>query len=562
MGLTSAMLVGFSGIKSNQYAIDTIGDNVANVNTTAFKNQRAMFETMLYRTLAGGTAPDENQGGTNPLQIGYGSALAAIQRNFTQGSLERTGIPTDLGIDGQGFFILATPGGEQVYTRDGSFNLNIENLLVAKDGSFVQGFAADETGTIDATALTEIAVPIGTTVPAEATTSVGLDGNLDSATSLATAASVVTSDPLVTATGPATAATALSDLVDDAGDPLFAAGDVITISGAEKGGIGLPPTTLTVGTDVTTLGDLAGALEEALRINTDPATGGSPGVTIGDGTTAPAGTLVITSNLGETSAISLAAADIRNMTSGVLPFTFTTTPASGEGVTTAFLVYDSLGNPIEVRIRTALETRDDTGAVWRYYVESADDTAGGVVGTGTISFDQLGRYVSATGTDVSIALAGSGAVTPLSFTLDFSALTAVAGDDGTPTLVMTSQDGRTAGTLIEYAIGPDGVITGTFDNAATQVFGQVALAKFTNPEGLVGLANNAFAVGVNSGPAVVLAPRTEGAGRIQAGSLELSNVDLSREFIGLITASTGFSAAGRVVRTADEMLQELLLLAR
>ena len=88
------------------------------------------------------------------------------------------------------------------------------------------------------------------------------------------------------------------------------------------------------------------------------------------------------------------------------------------------------------------------------------------------------------------------------------------------------------------------------------------VATFTNPEGLVGLGDNTFNVGVNSGEAVVLAPQTLGAGRIEAGQLEQSNVDLSREFIGLITASTGFSAAGRVVRTADDLLQELLLLVR
>ena len=107
-----------------------------------------------------------------------------------------------------------------------------------------------------------------------------------------------------------------------------------------------------------------------------------------------------------------------------------------------------------------------------------------------------------------------------------------------------------------------GVITGTYDNDVEQVFGQVALATFTNPEGLVGLEDNTFAASANSGQAVVVAPQSLGAGRIEAGQLEQSNVDLPREFIGLITASTGFSAAGRVVRTADELLQELLLLVR
>jgi flagellar hook protein FlgE len=556
------MLVGFTGIKSNQFAIDTIGDNVANVNTTAFKNQRALFETMLYRTLAHGTAPDENQGGTNPVQIGYGSKLAAIQRNFSQGSLERTGMPSDLAINGEGSFILSSPGGEQVYTRDGSFGLNAENVLVANDGSFVQGFAADATGTIVAATLTDLTIPLGTTTPAVATTSASFDGNLDSATTVASEASVAISDALSTAAGPATAATALTDLVDAAGDQLFAAGDVVTISGVEKGGITLPDVSLTVGTDLTTLGDFATSLEEALRINTDPATGGSPGVAVGDGTTAPAGALVITSNLGEVNAISLNAADIRNTTSGALPFAFTSTPAVGDGVTTAFQAHDSLGNPIDVRLRMALESKDDTGTVWRFYVESDDDTSGGAVGSGTVSFDPLGRFVAASGADVSIELAGTGAVTPLTFTLDLAELTGVAGFDGESTLVMSTQDGRPAGRLIEYGVDAEGVITGTFDTGRTQVFGQVALATFTNPEGLIGLSDNNFTVGANSGDAVVVAPQTLGAGRIESGSLEASNVDLSREFIGLITASMGFSAAGRVVRTADEMLQELLLLVR
>ena len=141
-------------------------------------------------------------------------------------------------------------------------------------------------------------------------------------------------------------------------------------------------------------------------------------------------------------------------------------------------------------------------------------------------------------------------------------MTAVAGEDGESTLVMTTQDGRPAGTLVDFGIDPDGIITATFSNSATQVLGQVALATFTNPEGLIGLTDNTFTVGPNSGDAVVAPPRTVGGGRIAAGALEGSNVDLSREFIGLINASTGFSANSRVITTADELLQELLLIAR
>lgn len=557
MGLTSAMLIGFTGIKTNQIAIETIGDNVANVNTTAFKNQRALFETMLYHTLAGGTAPDANQGGTNPVQTGYGSALATIQRNFGQGSLDRTGVPSDLAIEGDGFFILAAPSGEQLYTRDGSFELNTENVLVASNGSRVQGFAAGANGEIIPGALGSLTIPVGLTSDAQATTSAALDGNLDAASSVADTAALATSAPLNTAAGPATAASALADLLDEDGNALFADGDVITVSEIEKGGAQLAgQATFTVGADGTTLGDFAAFLERALMINTDAAVGGTPGVTVTDGA------LVITSNLGQANAVSIDDTDIRNSTSGALPFTFASTPAAGEGVATAFLVNDSLGNPLEVRLRLALESQDDTGSVWRFYAESPGDTGGGVVGTGTISFDQNGRFTEATGTDISVGRAGTGATNPLGVSLDFSTLTGLAADDGESTLVMSEQNGRPPGTLLGYEIGRDGLIAGQFSNGAQQVFGQVALATFTNPEGLVGLSNNTFNVGVNSGNPVVVAPQTLGAGRIEAGQLEQSNVDLSREFVGLITASTGFSAAGRVVRTADDLLQELLLLMR
>ena len=562
MGLTSAMLVGFTGIKSNQFAIDTIGNNVANLNTTAFKNQRALFETTFYHQLQGGTAPDENTGGTNPVEIGYGSQLAAIQRNFGQGNLEATGVRSDLAVQGKGLFILNTAAGQQVYTRDGAFELDLNNTLVSSDGSFVRGFAADETGTIDATVLTNLVIPIGQTMSAQATTSAVMDGNLDAAGLVASTASVTTTSALQTAAGAATAASALTGLVDDDGVALFADGDVVTVSGAERGDVVLPEATFTVGADGTTVGDFAGFLEQALLINTDPATGGTPGITVSDGTDAPAGALVITSNLGEVNAIDLQSSDVRNSTSGVLPFDFSTTPAVGEGATTALTINDSLGNPVHVRLRTALESADATGLVWRFYAESADDSGDGILGTGTMRFDQNGQFVSATGTDVSVGRAGTGAVDPLTFSVDFSDLTSLARSDGASELVMASQNGRPPGTLVNFAVGQDGVVTGTYDNSALQVFGQVALATFANYEGLTALPDNTFTAGVNSGEPVVVAPETLGAGRIEAGQLEQSNVDLPREFIGLITASTGFSAAGRVVRTADDLLQELLLLVR
>ncbi|MBK8271212.1 MAG: flagellar hook-basal body complex protein, partial [Planctomycetes bacterium] len=113
-----------------------------------------------------------------------------------------------------------------------------------------------------------------------------------------------------------------------------------------------------------------------------------------------------------------------------------------------------------------------------------------------------------------------------------------------------------------YSLGEDGVITGTFSNGLNQTLGQMAVATFANQEGLLARSNNVYFVGPNSGDARITPPLTLGAGKITAGALELSNVDLSREFINLITSSTAFSAASRIISTSDQLLQELLLVAR
>ena len=560
MGLTSAMLVGFTGIKSNQTAIDTIGDNVANVNTTAFKNQRALFETVYYRTLNSGSAPSGDAfGGINPQQVGYGSALASLQRSFEPGVIQTTGVKTDVAIDGDGFLVLQNSAGEQVYTRDGSLDVDEANTLVSADGSFVQGYSADSTGAIDTGALGNIEIPVGVESEAVATTEAVMQGNLDAGASVATTGAVSTSAPLRTAGGLASAATPLTSLVDSSGANLFATGDSVLIQNVQRGGVDLPETRFVVGTDGTTLGDFANYLQGYLGIDTATPTpsGQTPGVTVNAD-----GSLVVTSNAGEPNAISIEASNIRNETSGILTFSFTSTPATGEGVSTGFIVYDSLGNPVELRLRTAMESRSDSGTVWRYYVDSVAGGTSQPVGGGTFTFDQNGQLVGSTGTTVTVPRTGTGSANPLTVTLDVAGVTGLNFGDDASTLVMSTQDGRPGGTLIDFAIDEQGIIEGTFSNGQTRNFGQLALATFANNEGLVARGDNTFVVGPNSGDVMITTPGVQGAGQIQSAALELSNVDLSREFVNLIQASTGFSAASRVVRTADDMLQELMLLAR
>ena len=486
--------------------------------------------------------------------------VAAIQSDFRQGSLEPTGIQSDLALDGDGFFVVESGNGEIAYTRAGAFSLDATQTMVATNGDALQVFAADADGNINTGSLTDLVIPLGTASAAIATSEVIMDGQLDAGADVALTGAVVESQALVTAAGnAATGATALTDLVDENGLNLFAEGDTLAIN-ARKGPVGaLPSETFVVGTDGRTLDDLATYLTQVFRIDTDPTTGGNAGVTVADGK------LVVTSNPGDVNAIELSASAIQN--TGSLPgspFSFTqTADASGVGTSTSFEAYDSLGNPVGVRVRAVLESRGPVGTTWRYYAESKDEALPAqLLGTGTISFDANGQFVAAANNTLSLDRSAAGATSPLTFTLDFTDLTALASPNGESELVMARSDGKPAGVMSGYEISSDGIVTATYDNTMTEVLGQVALATFTNPEGLIAESENRFQEGPNSGTATLVAPEEANAGSVWTHYLEESNVEITREFINLISAQTGVTAASRVVRTADAMLQELLLLAR
>jgi flagellar hook protein FlgE len=179
---------------------------------------------------------------------------------------------------------------------------------------------------------------------------------------------------------------------------------------------------------------------------------------------------------------------------------------------------------------------------------------------GTLSFDTAGKLTASTGTQIGVDRTGTGSRTPFAVKLDFSSLTALTSR--TSDLVMNKQDGSPRGTLTSFSIGNDGMITGSFGNGLTRPLGQVAIATFNNPEGLDDQGGNKYSASANSGDAIVSAPFELGAGSIRSGALELSNVDLSKEFVNLIIASTGFSAASRVISTSNQLITELLNTSR
>ncbi len=190
-----ALLSGLSGLRSNQTALDVIGNNIANINTPSFKTGRASFSDTLSMTLRSGTPPSGTQGGLDPMQIGRGSSVGAITNSFTQGSMETTNNPTDLAIAGEGFFILRY-GEQEFYTRDGSFDVDATGTLVDPSTGFaVRGRMANASGEIlSSTAISDIRVPLESLFPARATSEVTFSGNLDATADIAAAG-----PPVVTA---------------------------------------------------------------------------------------------------------------------------------------------------------------------------------------------------------------------------------------------------------------------------------------------------------------------------------------------------------------------------
>ena len=181
MALVRAMNSAISGLMNHQKKIDVIGNNIANVNTTAFKASRAMFQSQFSQTLSLGSSASGNLGGVNPQQVGLGMLLGAISQDFGQGSLETTGIASDLAVEGDGFFILNDSAGTPLYTRDGSFRRSVSNELVSPSTGFkIQGWNADSSFNINTGgALATISLPVGSMAIAKATTTANFVGNLN-----------------------------------------------------------------------------------------------------------------------------------------------------------------------------------------------------------------------------------------------------------------------------------------------------------------------------------------------------------------------------------------------
>lgn len=226
--------------------------------------------------------------------------------------------------------------------------------------------------------------------------------------------------------------------------------------------------------------------------------------------------------------------------------------AVGDTVETAVGVVDSLGQETRVSL-TFTKTAD---GAWTC---EAKDPSGTSLGTQNLTFGANGA-VSSTG-PYAFTLPGAGGASPTTFDLDFGTPTqpqSLTQFGGRSDLELLKQDGAVTGYMRSFAVGADGTISGVFSNGKVKTLGQLAVAQFTNPSGLVKAGDSHFRVSASSGPASVNTPGAGGRGSIVGGALEGSNVDLSQEFTNLMIAERGFQANSRVITTADDMLQELV----
>ncbi len=233
--------------------------------------------------------------------------------------------------------------------------------------------------------------------------------------------------------------------------------------------------------------------------------------------------------------------------------------------TVSIAVYDSLGALQNAAVRfTRGGVAGTPTNVWTWQVMDTSVTPPvDGTGTGTVTFDANGQLSTTTPPTVGTAatIPGSaGSTTPIPVTFDFAKMTQLTA---ATSATVTSQDGLAAGTVTDVYISPsDGGVSLVYSNGLSEKVGQVALARFTNPAGLMQSEGTTFMAGLNSGDAQIGAAASGGRGSIAAGHLEASNVDMAQEFTNMILAQRGFQASSRVITTSDEILQELVNLKR
>ena len=556
--MASSFFTGVTGLHSHQRWLDVLAENLGNLNTTGYKAQRMLFSDILSQTIRAGGVPAEMVSATNPVELGIGVRVAAVDNVMQQGSLSSTGNPFDTAIDGKGFFVVEG-GTQNLYTRAGTFAVDLSGFLVdSTTGGRIQRFGTVGEGAganpaFQAANNNGIKIDFDFSVPGVVTNEITLGGNLDALATGPRREQLTSANPLATAGVPATTSTLLNAL--DSNQLPYVAGDTIRISGTEVDGTDVS-TVFSIDAS-STVGDLVTATSNAFTSATTSLDNAGNLILLADAA-GPANLALELidsgANAGRTDfaehslAISVVAGEVQE-------------GKNGDTVTTSIEVFDEagIGHVLQLTFTKQAEQEwslravvgPDDGVILDDLVEgitfAADGRLQGITGTGNGD------------SDIEIQFAGTGAAQTIS--LDFgdagtaAAMTHLAGFT---TAAATGQDGFATGTLSEVETAADGTIEGIFSNSQVFPIAQLGLANFTNPEVLNRVGANLFAVSADSGPAVVTAPLTGQNGAIRRQTLENSNVDQPLQITQLITAQRGFQANARSLTVQTEILQEAI----
>lgn len=561
---------GVAGLKTHQTRMDVIGNNIANVNTTAYKSSSMTFSELMSQTTqkASGANATTGVGGTNAKQIGLGVKAGAINTAITtQGSAQSTGNPFDIMITGDNFFVVNN-GSENFFTRDGSFYVDgAGNLAMTSTGYNVMGWGVDETtGNIkqDTVSALRIMSAANMTYPPEATTQANISGILDENDKDVTSANGKTVNlNFFDARG--YSYTAKFTFKQSGGDKtneysmelnkiLDSTGKEIDISTLEFGNRSQQK------------------METKVTLNTDAYMWDGKVLKTKDGTTEVANLADIFNLDGSliTPQDDAAAQKQQKALDAIAK-------AYGyEGSTDEFLnlyitsaadpkqqltMQDLLGNMMAGKTTDILPADGSTITMEGRYFE----------GTTVVFNKNTGKLESVGGSTTNLGVNAAFSQLGGNFsdiTIDLSECTNY-DNKGTSTIGATSGDldglgtGRRLGDMIGVSIQKDGMIYASYDNGMTKLLGQIATAAFANASGLEKEGDNLYSATLNSGEFDGIGVDiTAGGGYMSTGQLEMSNVDLSSEFTEMITTQRGFQANSRIITVSDTLLEELTNLKR
>lgn len=561
---------GVAGLKTHQIRMDVIGNNIANVNTTAYKSSSMTFSELMSQTTqkASGANATTGVGGTNAKQIGLGVKAGAINTAITtQGSAQSTGNPLDIMITGDNFFVVSN-GSENFFTRDGSFYVDgAGNLAMTSTGYNVMGWGVDETtGNIKQDTVTALRImsSANMTYPPEATTKANISGILDQ------------NDKDVTS---ANGKTVNLNFFDARGYSYTAkftfkqsGGDKTNEYSMELNKI-LDSTGKEIDISKLKFGNRSQQkMETKVTLNTDAYKWDEKVLKTKDGTTDVAdladifkadGSLITPADDAAAQKQQKAldaiakAYGYEGSTDEFLNLYITSTANKDKQLT----IQDLLGNMMASKKTDVLPADGSAITMEGRYFE----------GTTVVFNKDTGKLESVGGSTTNLNVNAAFSALGGNFsdvTIDLSECTNY-DNKGTSTIGATSGDldglgtGRRLGDMIGVSIQKDGMIYASYDNGMTKLLGQIATAAFANASGLEKEGDNLYSATLNSGEFDGIGVDiTAGGGYMSTGHLEMSNVDLSSEFTEMITTQRGFQANSRIITVSDTLLEELTNLKR